>query len=63
MRGQQTIKTSFSVEPSLLEEAKLTARIKGYRFSFSGYISDLLRKDIERCRLELRKPQSHSIPT
>lgn len=60
MRRQQTVKTSFSIEPALLEEAKAVARVTGYKFSFSGYVSDLLRKDIDRWRLELKKPQSHS---
>ena len=45
----KVIKTSFSVEPELLETAKLVARMIGYRYSFSAYVSDLIRKDVE-CR-------------
>jgi hypothetical protein len=45
----KVIKTSFSVEPELLETSKLVARMLGYRFSYSAYVSDLIRKDVE-CR-------------
>jgi hypothetical protein len=62
MKDKQTIKTSFSIEPDLLEQAKVVARLKGYRFSFSAYISDVLQKDVE-CRLGLKKHQSASITT
>jgi hypothetical protein len=51
MKEKQTVKTSFSIEPDLLQQAKVVASLTGYRFSFSAYLSDVLRKDIE-CRLK-----------
>lgn len=43
----KTINTSLSFEPELLEDAKTIAKLAGYRHSFSAYVSELIRKDIE----------------
>lgn len=59
-RTRQTIKTSLSIDRDVLENAKAVANLQGYRHSFSAYITETLRRDIQ-CH-QLRKPQSASIP-
>lgn len=44
---QRTVKTSISLEPDLLELSRAVARTRGYRHSFSAYVAQLLRKDVE----------------
>jgi hypothetical protein len=43
----KTINTSLSFDPELLEDAKTIAKLAGFRHSFSAYVSELIRKDIE----------------
>jgi hypothetical protein len=43
----KTVNTSLSFEPELLENAKAIAKMAGYRHSFSAYVSEVIRKDIE----------------
>lgn len=43
----KTINTSLSIEPKLLEDAKTIARLAGFEYSFSAYVRDLIRKDLE----------------
>jgi hypothetical protein len=43
----KTINTSLSFEPDLLDDAKTIARLAGFTHSFSAYVADLIRKDIE----------------
>lgn len=47
--NRTTARITFSVEPILLCEAKVAARDSGHEHSFSAYLSQLLRRDIE-CR-------------
>ena len=40
-------RTSVSWEPELLCDAKNIARMVGFKRSFSAYVNDVVRKDIE----------------
>lgn len=42
----RVIPHSFSIEPDLLEDAKRLAKLRGYRYSFSAWITDIIRKEI-----------------
>jgi hypothetical protein len=46
-----TVITSVSLEPELLASAKMLANISGYRFSFSAFLSDLIKKELECQRI------------
>lgn len=56
---------TLSFEPGLLQSAKLLAQVSGYRFSFSAYVNDLIRKDIQcrneptRLKLNLNQAEQH----
>lgn len=52
----KTAKTSISLEPDLLVLSRAVASQRGYRHSFSAYVAQLLRKDVE-C-LAITKPPS-----
>lgn len=41
------VKTSISLEPDLLVLSRAVAGHRGYRHSFSAYVAQLLRKDVE----------------
>ncbi len=43
----KVVKTSVSMEPELLEIAQVIAKQSGYRYSFSAWVSDVIRKEIE----------------
>lgn len=52
--AKRTVATSITLEPELYSQAKMLAEISGYRFSFSGFVADVLREKIQ-CQ-QIRKP-------
>ncbi len=52
---RQTVKTSITLEPELYRQAKLVADVSGYRFSFSGFVADLLREKL-KCQNQRLNP-------
>lgn len=44
---KQTVVTGLSIEPDLLALAKARAKACGFKFSFSAYVADVLRRDIQ----------------
>lgn len=51
-----TVKTSISIDSDLLEDSRAIARLRGFRHSYSAYVANLLRKDME-CLTGSSKPQ------
>jgi hypothetical protein len=49
MLKAKVVKTSFSIDPELLEDAQFLARRSGYRYSFSAWVSDVIKKEIDKC--------------
>jgi len=56
------VKASISLEPEVFTRGKAVAREVGYMFSFSAYVNDLIKKDIQ-CRVASSRPQLASIGT
>jgi hypothetical protein len=50
----RVITRSFSIEPELLDQAQHLARLRGYRYSFSAWVSDLIRKELDCLQNEKR---------
>jgi len=63
MTGKRTVVTGLSIEPELLEVAKIKAKMSGFRFSFSAYVSELLRKDTECLAHTNQQRSATTIPT
>jgi hypothetical protein len=58
-RNGNTIRASISLEPDVLLSGQAIAKQLGFRFSFSAYVNELIKKDI-KCRLEQRALPSAS---
>jgi hypothetical protein len=50
MLKAKVVKTSFSIDPELLEDAQFLARRSGYRYSFSAWVSDIIKEKIDQCQ-------------
>ena len=48
VENSSVVRFSATVEPEVLENAKALAKSVGFRFSFSAYVNDLLRRDFEQ---------------
>lgn len=48
-----TVRLCATVEPDVLEDAQLVAKLSGFRFSFSAYINDLMKRDVQQRRQAL----------
>ncbi len=45
-KNSSTVVTALSIEPELLRMAKMKAELAGFKFSFSRYVCEVLRKEI-----------------
>lgn len=50
----QTVRTSLTLEPQVLRLSKELAQRSGYQFSFSAYVNEILKKEIQ-CRLSTKE--------
>lgn len=54
MKGKRTVVTGISFDPQLLELGRQKAKLCGFQFSFSAYVSELVRKDVQ-CLANLKQ--------
>lgn len=65
MKGTQrshVVKASISLEAEVFNMGRAIAKQIGYTFSFSAYVNELIKKDIQ-CRVTSPRPQSALTPT
>lgn len=48
MQKESTVRFSVTVDPDVLEMAKVVAKITGHRHSFSAYVNEALRRDAQQ---------------
>jgi hypothetical protein len=57
MKTRNSERVTVSVEPEVLQAARVLARQSGYPYSFSAYLNDVLRREIQCHVLQVKRPE------